>query len=66
MLHQAVPALANATEVFSCGVRRMYPAAVYMDYTLSQMDVRCHVIDGQGSIVGDTSSLDAMFPCKKY
>lgn len=53
VLNQTVPALANATEVFICGVRRMYSAAVYMDYTLSQMDVRCHVVDGQGSIVGD-------------
>lgn len=53
MLHQAVPALAKATEAFSCGVRRIYSAAVYMDYTLSQMDTRCHVVDGQGSIVGD-------------
>ena len=49
-LAAAVQALANANEVFICGVRRMYPAAVYMDYALSQMDVRCHVIDGQGAM----------------
>lgn len=50
VLNQAVQTLAKATEVFICGVRRMYPAAVYMDYTLSQMEVRCHVVDGQGSM----------------
>ncbi|TXH68517.1 MAG: MurR/RpiR family transcriptional regulator [Thiothrix sp.] len=50
ILAAAVTILAKATEVFICGVRRMYPAAVYMDYALSQMDVRCHVIDGQGAM----------------
>lgn len=50
VLDAAVQALSKANEVFICGVRRMYPAAVYMDYALSQMDVRCHVIDGQGAM----------------
>ena len=50
VLDATVQALANANEIFICGVRRMYPAAVYMDYALSQMDVRCHVIDGQGAM----------------
>lgn len=50
VLDATVQALANANEIFVCGVRRMYPAAVYMDYALSQMDVRCHVIDGQGAM----------------
>lgn len=51
ILDKAVQALASANEVFVCGVRRVYPAAVYMNYALSQMDVRCHVIDGQGSMM---------------
>ncbi|MFI0399078.1 MAG: MurR/RpiR family transcriptional regulator [Thiolinea sp.] len=50
VLDATVQALANANEIFVCGVRRMYPTAVYMDYALSQMDVRCHVIDGQGAM----------------
>lgn len=50
VLDATVQALAHANEIFICGVRRMYPAAVYMDYALSQMDVRCHVIDGQGAM----------------
>ncbi|HPY42397.1 MAG TPA: MurR/RpiR family transcriptional regulator [Thiolinea sp.] len=50
VLDATVQALASANEIFICGVRRMYPAAVYMDYALSQMDVRCHVIDGQGAM----------------
>ncbi len=49
-LNAAVQALAAADEVFICGVRRMYPVAVYFHYALSQMDVRCHLIDGQGSM----------------
>jgi DNA-binding MurR/RpiR family transcriptional regulator len=50
VLEGAVQALANAKEIFICGVRRMYPTAVYMHYALSQMDVRSQLIDGQGSM----------------
>ncbi|WP_169333046.1 MurR/RpiR family transcriptional regulator [Thiolinea disciformis] len=50
VLNSAVQLLTQANEVFICGVRRMFPAAVYMNYALSQMDVRCHLIDGQGAM----------------
>ncbi len=49
-LEAAVQALASAHEIFICGVRRMYPVAVYFNYALNQMEVRCHLIDGQGAM----------------
>ena len=50
VLNAAVNSMAAASEIFVCGVRRMYPVAVYFNYALSQMDVRCHLIDGQGAM----------------
>ena len=49
-LNAAVQALNTADEVFLCGLRRMYPVATYLHYTLSQMDMRCHLVDGTGSM----------------
>ena len=50
LLDAAVETLLNAKEVFICGIRRVYPVATFLNYTLSQMDVRCSLIDGQGSM----------------
>lgn len=50
LLNAAVETLLNAKEVFICGIRRVYPVATFLNYTLSQMDVRCSLIDGQGSM----------------
>jgi len=50
LLDEAVETLVKAKEVFICGIRRVYPVATFLNYTLSQMDVRCSLIDGQGSM----------------
>ena len=50
LLDAAVETLNSAKEVFICGIRRVYPVATYLNYTLSQMDVRCSLIDGQGGM----------------
>lgn len=50
LLDAAVETLLKAKEVFICGIRRVYPVATFLNYTLSQMDVRCSLIDGQGSM----------------
>ncbi len=50
LLNATVETLLNANEVFICGIRRVYPVATFLNYTLSQMDVRCSLIDGQGSM----------------
>lgn len=50
LLDSAVETLLSAKEVFICGIRRVYPVATFLNYTLSQMDVRCSLIDGQGSM----------------
>ncbi len=47
-LDAAVQTLNSVDEVFLCGLRRMYPVATYFHYTLSHLDVRCHLIDGNG------------------
>ncbi len=49
-LEAAVQTLDMAGEVFLCGLRRMYPVATYFHYTLSHLDVRCHLIDGNGGM----------------
>ena len=50
ILDATVETLNAAKEVFICGIRRVYPVATYLNYTLSQMDVRCSLIDGQGGM----------------
>ena len=50
LLDASVATLLKANEVFICGIRRVYPVATFLNYTLSQMDVRCSLIDGQGSM----------------
>jgi len=50
LLDASVETLLKAKEVFICGVRRVYPVATFLNYTFSQMDVRCSLIDGQGSM----------------
>jgi len=50
LLDASVETLMNASEVFICGIRRVYPVATFLNYTLSQMDVRCSLIDGQSSM----------------
>ncbi len=50
LLNATVETLLKANEVFICGIRRVYPVATFLNYTLSQMDVRCSLIDGQGSM----------------
>ena len=50
LLDATVDTLLKAKEVFICGIRRVYPVATFLNYTLSQMDVRCSLIDGQGSM----------------
>lgn len=49
-LEAAVQTLNKADEVFLCGLRRMYPVATYFHYTLSHLDVRCHLVDGNGGM----------------
>lgn len=53
LLDETVETLFAAKEVFICGIRRVYPVALYINYTLSQMDVRCTVIDDQGSMLSE-------------
>ena len=50
LLDAAVETLNASKEVFICGIRRVYPVATYLNYTLSQMDIRCSLIDGQGGM----------------
>ncbi len=50
LLDASVETLLKANEVFICGIRRVYPVATFFNYTLSQMDVRCSLIDGQESM----------------
>ena len=49
-LEAAVKTLNGVDEVFVCGLRRMYPVATYFHYTLSHLDVRCHLVDGNGAM----------------
>lgn len=49
-LQAAVKAITQAKEVFICGMRRTYPAASYLYYLLAQLNIRCHLIDGQAGL----------------
>ncbi|MGB0848846.1 MAG: MurR/RpiR family transcriptional regulator [Thiolinea sp.] len=67
VLDAAVQTLNAVDEVFLCGLRRMYPVATYFHYTLSHLDVRCHLIDGNGGMekeqiswAGENSALIAI------
>lgn len=66
-LESAVQTLNAVDEVFLCGLRRMYPVATYLHYTLSHLDVRCHLVDGNGGMekeqiswAGENSALIAI------
>lgn len=48
LLERAVDLLQAATRVHLCAVRRAFPVALSMHYTLSHMGVLCHLIDGIG------------------
>lgn len=50
LLADTVNTLNRANEIFLCGLRRMYPVAAYLYYTLCHMDVRCHIIDGTAAM----------------
>jgi DNA-binding MurR/RpiR family transcriptional regulator len=50
LLSATVDTLNQANEIFLCGLRRMYPVATYLHYTLCHMDVRCHLVDGTAAM----------------
>lgn len=49
-LDAAIQTLNQAKEVYVCGLRRMYPVATYFHYALSHLDIRCHLVDGNGAM----------------
>jgi DNA-binding MurR/RpiR family transcriptional regulator len=53
LLDAAVETLHASKEVFICGIRRVYPVAIYLNYTLSQMGVRCSLIDDEGGMLAE-------------
>lgn len=53
LLDAAVETLHASKEVFICGIRRVYPVAIYLNYTLSQMGVRCSLIDDEGGMLSE-------------
>jgi len=53
LLDAAVETLNASKDVFICGIRRVYPVAIYLNYTLSQMGVRCSLIDDEGGMLAE-------------
>ncbi|RVU84695.1 MurR/RpiR family transcriptional regulator [Leucothrix sargassi] len=53
ILEAAVETLNASKDVYICGIRRVYPVAVYLNFTLSQMGVRCSLIDDQGGMLSE-------------
>ena len=45
-LDAAVTSLHQASHIFVCGVRRAYPVVSYLHYAISQLGVRCLMVDG--------------------
>jgi DNA-binding MurR/RpiR family transcriptional regulator len=59
-LEAAVETLYQSRQICICGVRRAYPVAAYLNYTMSQLGIRCMMIDGMaGMQEGQSLWLDA-------
>jgi len=49
-LEQAVDMMDKTSSIYICGIRRAFPVTMYFTYALNHIEVRCHAIDGLGSM----------------
>lgn len=48
---KAIALLSGAAEIHLIAQRRSFPVAFYLAYALSQLDKRCHLVDGVGGLM---------------
>lgn len=49
-LQSALDLLSAAEDIYICGVRRVYPVASYLYYALTQLEIRCHLVNNQAEL----------------
>ncbi len=57
LMDSAVDMLAKAQEIYLIAERRSFPVAFYLAYALSQLERRCHLVDGVGGLMNQQIGL---------
>ena len=52
--HAAIRLLAGAPQIHVLAQRRAFPVACYLAYALSQLELRTHLLDGVGGMLGES------------